>query len=152
MKYRLSRAGSDRLRRSRALASSITASTNSGGNVLVNTPIATRSGNRPRAALTIRVTPATRKIIDHQVSKEAPLGRYPLPASKAKRSTPGTPARTATIHTPGKPPHDATRLGLDTANYHRILRSLRGLGERGFALLTGRWRGTRHTASPRSVG
>src|SRR6266536_4974580 len=74
MKYTVNRAGSDRLRRSRALASSITASTNSGGNVLVNTPIATRSGNRSRPALTIRVTPATRKIIDHQVFKEAPLG------------------------------------------------------------------------------
>ena len=61
----LSLAGSDRLRCSRAFASSITASTNSGGNVLVNTPIATRSGNRSRAAFTIRVTPATQKIIVH---------------------------------------------------------------------------------------
>jgi hypothetical protein len=34
-----------------------------------------------------------------------------------------------------------------------LLRSLRALGERGFALLTGRWRALRHTtASPRSLG
>jgi hypothetical protein len=34
-----------------------------------------------------------------------------------------------------------------------LLRSLRALGERGFALLTGRWRGLqRITMSPRRIG
>jgi hypothetical protein len=34
-----------------------------------------------------------------------------------------------------------------------MLRGLRCLGERGFALLTGRWRALRHiTTSPRKIG
>ncbi|WP_242624241.1 transposase family protein [Micromonospora kangleipakensis] len=57
------------------------------------------------------------------------------------------------IHTPVKQPADDGRLGIDNRTYNRLLRSLRGLGERGFALLTGRWHALRHTtASPRSVG
>ena len=57
------------------------------------------------------------------------------------------------IHTPVKQPADGRRLAIDNRAYNRLLRSLRGLGERGFALLTGRWYALRHTtASPRSVG
>ena len=57
------------------------------------------------------------------------------------------------IHTPVKQPADGRRLAIDNRSYNRLLRSLRGLGERGFALLTGRWYALRHTtASPRSVG
>jgi hypothetical protein len=59
----------------------------------------------------------------------------------------------AGIHTPVKQPADGRRLAIDNRTYNRLLRSLRGLGERGFALLTGRWRSVRHiTASPRSAG
>ena len=57
------------------------------------------------------------------------------------------------IHTPVKQPADGRRLAVDNRSYNRLLRSLRGLGERGFALLAGRWYALRHTtASPRSVG
>jgi DDE superfamily endonuclease/Helix-turn-helix of DDE superfamily endonuclease len=57
------------------------------------------------------------------------------------------------IHTPLKQPADGRRLAVDNRAYNMLLRSLRCLGERGFALLTGRWYSLRHTtASPRIVG
>jgi DDE superfamily endonuclease/Helix-turn-helix of DDE superfamily endonuclease len=57
------------------------------------------------------------------------------------------------ILTPFKQPADGRQLGVDNRTYNTLLRSLRCLGERGFALLTGRWRSLRHiTASPRSAG
>jgi hypothetical protein len=57
------------------------------------------------------------------------------------------------IHTPVKQPADGRRLAVDNRAYNSLLRSLRCLGERGFAILTGRWHTLRHTtASPRSVG
>ena len=57
------------------------------------------------------------------------------------------------IHTPVKQPADGTRLGVGNRAHNTLLRSLRCLGERGFALLTGRWRSLRHTtASPSSIG
>lgn len=57
------------------------------------------------------------------------------------------------IHTPIKQPADGGQLGPDNRAYNTLLRSMRALGERGFALLTGRWHALRHTtSSPRSVG
>jgi hypothetical protein len=57
------------------------------------------------------------------------------------------------VYVPIKRPADGRQLAVDNRTYNRLLRSLRGLGERGFALLTGRWYALRHTtASPRSVG
>jgi hypothetical protein len=57
------------------------------------------------------------------------------------------------IHTPYKHPAEGRRLAVDNRAYNALLRSTRALGERGFALLTGRWQSLRHTtASPRSVG
>lgn len=57
------------------------------------------------------------------------------------------------IHVPVKQPADGRKLDVDNRTYNALLRSLRCLGERGFALLTGRWRSLRHiTASPRDVG
>lgn len=57
------------------------------------------------------------------------------------------------IHTPYKQPADGRRLAVDNRTYNAVLRSMRCLGERGFAILTGRWRSLRHTnASPRRVG
>jgi hypothetical protein len=57
------------------------------------------------------------------------------------------------VFTPVKQP--AGDQGLDTDNraYNALLRGVRCLGERGFALLTGRWRALRHiTTSPRKIG
>jgi hypothetical protein len=57
------------------------------------------------------------------------------------------------VFTPVKQPADGQVLDVDTRTYNALLRGLRCLGERGFALLTGRWRALRHfTASPRKIG
>ena len=57
------------------------------------------------------------------------------------------------IHTPIKQPADGQQLAADNRTYNTLIRALRALGERGFALLTGRWHALRHTtASPRSLG
>lgn len=57
------------------------------------------------------------------------------------------------VYTPVKQPADGRRLDIDTRTYNALLRSLRCIGERGFALLTGRWRVLQHiTACPRKIG
>jgi hypothetical protein len=57
------------------------------------------------------------------------------------------------VLTPVKPPAGGRVLDVDTRAYNALLRGLRCLGERGFALLTRRWRALRHiTVSPRRVG
>jgi hypothetical protein len=57
------------------------------------------------------------------------------------------------VHTPIKQPADGQVLDVDNRTYNALLRGLRCLGERGFALLTGRWRSLRHiTASPSRIG
>jgi hypothetical protein len=57
------------------------------------------------------------------------------------------------VFTPVKQPANGQVLDLDTRTRNALLRGLRCLGERGFALLTGRWRALRHfTTSPRKIG
>jgi hypothetical protein len=57
------------------------------------------------------------------------------------------------VHTPVKQPTDGRRLDIDNRTYNMLLRSLRGIGERGFALLTQRWRVLQHvTTCPRKIG
>jgi hypothetical protein len=57
------------------------------------------------------------------------------------------------VHTPVKQPTGNQVLDVDTRAYNALLRGLRCLGERGFAVLTGRWRTLRRiTASPRKIG
>jgi hypothetical protein len=57
------------------------------------------------------------------------------------------------IHLPVRQPADGRELDTNTRTRNAIQRSLRCLGERGFALLTGRWRALRHvTASPSKIG
>jgi hypothetical protein len=57
------------------------------------------------------------------------------------------------IHIPVKQPADGRDLDIGTRTSNAMLRSLRCLGERGFALLTGRWRTLQHiTASPSKIG
>lgn len=57
------------------------------------------------------------------------------------------------IKTPVKQPADGHRLAPDNRAYNRLLRGLRWQGERGFAILIGRWKTLRHTtASPRRIG
>ena len=46
-----------------------------------------------------------------------------------------------------------SRINVNTRTYNMLLRALRCLGERGFALLTQRWRALQHvTASPTKIG
>lgn len=57
------------------------------------------------------------------------------------------------VHTPSKQPAGNQVLDADNRTYNALLRGLRSLGERGFALLTGRWRRLQHiTASPSKIG
>ncbi len=49
-------------------------------------------------------------------------------------------------------PKDGTELSDNIRAYNRLLRGLRFQGERGFALMTGRWKVLRHvTMSPRAI-
>ena len=57
------------------------------------------------------------------------------------------------VHIPVRQPADGRELDIDTRTRNAIERSLRCLGERGFALLTSRWRTLQHiTASPSKIG
>ncbi|MFI2649246.1 transposase family protein [Micromonospora fulviviridis] len=57
------------------------------------------------------------------------------------------------MKTPVKQPGDGRRLAPDNRAYNRPLRGLRWQGERGFAILIGRWKTLRHTTvSPRRIG
>ena len=57
------------------------------------------------------------------------------------------------IHIPVKQPADGQELDIDTRTRNALQRSLRCLGERGFALLNQRWRTLQHiTASPSKIG
>jgi DDE superfamily endonuclease len=57
------------------------------------------------------------------------------------------------VHIPVKQPPGGRELDIDTRTRNAIQRSLRCLGERGFALLTSRWRTLQHiTASPGKIG
>jgi hypothetical protein len=57
------------------------------------------------------------------------------------------------IHTPIKQPAGGNTLDPDNRTYNQTLRALRAPGERGFALLTQRWRALQHiTACPQKAG
>ena len=57
------------------------------------------------------------------------------------------------IHVPVKQPPDGRDLDINTRTRNAIQRSMRCLGERGFALLSQRWRTLQHiTASPGKIG
>ena len=57
------------------------------------------------------------------------------------------------VHVPVKKPTGVAELDIDTRARNALLRSVRCLGERGFALLTQRWKTLQHvTASPGRIG
>ena len=57
------------------------------------------------------------------------------------------------MYTPFKKPTDGRSLGIDNRTYNALLRSMRCVGERGFALLSQRWRVLQHiTACPQKIG
>jgi DDE superfamily endonuclease/Helix-turn-helix of DDE superfamily endonuclease len=56
------------------------------------------------------------------------------------------------VHTPARQPANGAELNLNTRARTALLRSLRALGERGFALLVERWRALQHvTLSPSKI-
>ena len=64
----------------------------------------------------------------------------------------GVPGRHG-VHTPFKHPADGNVLSVGSRTCNRLLRALRCLGERGFALLTERWTALHHTTlSPGRLG
>lgn len=57
------------------------------------------------------------------------------------------------VLTPVKQPKKGVELDIDTRTYNALLRSLRCLGERGFALMSQRWRTLQHISlSPNRIG
>ncbi len=57
------------------------------------------------------------------------------------------------VTTPMKQPSQGPPLALDNRTLNRLQRGVRCLGERGFALLTQRWRCLQHiTAGPSKIG
>lgn len=57
------------------------------------------------------------------------------------------------IFTPVKKTQDGFELSIDTRTYNSLLRAIRALGERGFALLVQRWKTLQHiTMSPSRIG
>jgi hypothetical protein len=87
------------------------------------------------------------------------------PPSRPARFVPGRRSRAAHsgrpgydgagigIHVPVKQPPGGQELDINTRTRNALLRSLRCLGERGFALVTGRWRALQHiTVSPGKIG
>lgn len=57
------------------------------------------------------------------------------------------------VYTPVKKPSDGHPLHINNRAYNKLLRSMRCLGERGFALLTQRWRVLQNvTTPPRNIG
>ena len=72
-----------------------------------------------------------------------PCRCWPIPAMKAQVTG---------VHVPVKKPA-GVELDIDTRTRNALIRSVRCLGERGFALLTQRWRTLQHvTASPGTIG
>ena len=79
---------------------------------------------------------------------------YPAAASGLPAlADPGYDGAGIGIHIPVKQPPGGQELDINTRSRNALQRSLRCLGERGFALLTGRWRTLQHvTASPSKIG
>jgi DDE superfamily endonuclease len=78
---------------------------------------------------------------------------YHAAADLPTLADPGYDGAGAGIYIPVKQPTDGRELDINTRTRNALQRSLRCLGERGFALLTGRWRALQHiTTSPGKIG
>jgi hypothetical protein len=84
-----------------------------------------------------------------------PRPRAPRAAPR-RRSGPADPGYDGAgigIHIPVRQPPGSQDLDINTRARNALQRSLRCLGERGFAQLTGRWRALQHvTVSPSKIG
>jgi hypothetical protein len=78
---------------------------------------------------------------------------YPAAKTMPILADPGYQGAGHGIHTPFKQPADGNDLSIDNRTYNALLRALRCLGERGFAILTERWTTLQHiTLSPGRIG
>ncbi len=93
-------------------------------------------------------------IHDITAAREHVLGALYAAAGKGlpTLADPGSEGAGHGVHTPVKQPADGTELDINTRTRNGLLRAVRCLGERGFALLTGRWRTFQHvTLSPSKI-
>ena len=91
---------------------------------------------------------------DLTAAREHVLGALYAAAGKGlpTLADPGYNSAGHSVHTPVKQPADKSELDINTRTRNSLLRSMRCLGERGFALLTGRWRTLQHvTLSPSKI-
>jgi hypothetical protein len=87
------------------------------------------------------------------VPTPCPPSTGPPPLACPTLADPGYDGAGIGILIPVKQPPGGRELDINTRTRNAIQRSLRCLGERGFALLTGRWRALQHiTASPSKIG
>jgi hypothetical protein len=85
----------------------------------------------------------------HALPALYPAAAHGLPAL----ADPGYDGAGIGIHIPVRQPAGGRELDIGTRTRNALLRSLRCLGERGFALLTARWQALQHvTASPSRIG
>jgi hypothetical protein len=78
---------------------------------------------------------------------------YPYARTMPILADPGYQGAGHGVHTPFKQSADGNVLSVDNRTYNHLLRALRCLGERGFALLTERWTALQHiTISPSRIG
>ena len=102
-------------------------------------------GGQPGTNINSQVTACVRLLAPHTLYAAAGSGLPTL-------ADPGYQGAAHRVHTPAKQPADGTELDINTRTRNALLRSLRCLGERGFALLTRRWRTLHHvTLSPSKI-
>lgn len=93
-------------------------------------------------------------VVDIQAARSHVLPAvYPYARTIPILADPGYQGAGHGVHTPFKQPVDGNILSIDNRTYNHLLRALRCLGERGFALLTERWTALQHTTlSPSRIG
>jgi hypothetical protein len=93
-------------------------------------------------------------VVDIQAARRHVFGAvYPAARTMPVLADPGYQGAGCGIYTPIKQPGDGNVLCVDNRTYNALLRALRCLGERGFALLTQRWRTLQQTTlSPSRLG
>lgn len=93
-------------------------------------------------------------VVDIQAARQHVLpAAYPAARTMPILADPGYQGAGHGIHTPFKQPTNGNVLCVDNRTYNALLRALRCLGERGFALLTQRWKTLQQTTlSPSRLG
>jgi hypothetical protein len=92
---------------------------------------------------------------DFRVAREHALGALYAAAARGlpTLADPGYEGAGQGVFTPVKKPADGHHLHVNNRTYNMLLRSMRCIGERGFALLTQRWRVLQHvTQPPQKIG